>query len=259
MSTDDHRRGVDQIDPGSGEPVFFSPDVWRGNELSAAGGPVCDTGYPALNALLPGGGWPVTQLLECLTEHDGVGELRMLLPALARLAQQQVGWIVWIAPPYLPNAPALLQWGLAPERMLVIHPRCPADAAWAAEQALTAGTCIAVLLWADTLARGRAVVPAMRDLDKHPSNERTVSMPKLTRRLQVLANKHQCWPVLMRHAAARKQPSAAPIRVWLSASDQQRDLHLLKVRGGRPGVIRDFDAGIDQGAVINLPNSTESG
>ncbi|MEM8546819.1 MAG: translesion DNA synthesis-associated protein ImuA [Pseudomonadota bacterium] len=235
------------------DPVFFSPEVWRANSLAQHDEPVCDTGYPALNALLPGGGWPITRLVECLSDHDGVGELRLLLPALAQLARRRSGWVVWIAPPYLPNAPALLQWGLAPERMLIIHPRSASDAAWAAEQAVRSGTCIAVLWWADTLASGHAVTPS--GARKAGGSAQRLSMPKFTRRLQLAAATQACWPILMRHTRARRQASAAAVRLSLQVNDGQRDVHVHKVRGGRPGVVPHFDAGIDVGATFVRPQS----
>ncbi|MEL6868779.1 MAG: translesion DNA synthesis-associated protein ImuA [Pseudomonadota bacterium] len=283
----DHRHGPpasnSRDDPGAGEPdspeqpvitpasssgVFFSPQtaepheterasgaqrpeldaafaaagLWRANSLTQTQASVCPTGYAALDACLPGGGWPVAGLTELLTGHAGVGELRLLMPALAAMAAAQSGWVVWIGPPYMPNAPALLQWGLPPERMLVIHPRSPADAAWAAEQALASGTCIAVLLWTQMLEQGRGFVTGQR--------RARLSMQQFSRRLQVAASTHHCWAVALRGVAARRQPSAAVLRLYLAVREGQRDVHLLKVRGGYPGVVEHFDAGIDIGAAM---------
>ncbi|MEO0574984.1 MAG: translesion DNA synthesis-associated protein ImuA [Pseudomonadota bacterium] len=224
------------------DAVFESAGLWRANALTHTDAPVCSTGYPALDACLPGGGWPVAGLTELLSGQSGVGELRLLMPALAAMAGRQSGWIVWIAPPFLPNAPALLQWGLSPERMLVIHPRSPADAAWAAEQALASGTCIAVLLWADLLERQATFTTRRR--------QPAISMQQFSRRLQVAANTHRCWAIALRGEKARGEPSAAALRLYLDAHDGQRDVHLLKVRGGKPAVVTDFDAGIDVGAAM---------
>jgi len=55
----------------------------------------------ALDAALPSGGWPESALTEFLLPADGIGELRLLLPTLARLTQAARD-IVLIAPPYLP-------------------------------------------------------------------------------------------------------------------------------------------------------------
>ena len=49
------------------------PALWRGR--SAARVPTWSTGYPVLDAGLPGGGWPRAGLVEILTPQPGVGEL----------------------------------------------------------------------------------------------------------------------------------------------------------------------------------------
>ena len=246
------RAGTDDAGTGDGDgeglsglsTLFERAELWRGTSLRGSGGETCATGYPRLDAVLPGGGWPVTGLTELMSGAPGVGELRLLMPALAALAARRPGWIVWIAPPYLPNAPALQQWGLAPERILLIHPRSAADAAWAAEQALASGTCVAVLLWTDTLASGRAFSPASR------RNQAALSMQQFSRRLQLAAATHQCWAVLLRAASARRQPSAAALRLFIEVRDGRRHLHVVKVRGGRPAVIPAFDEGVDVGAAM---------
>src|SRR6267378_1674310 len=92
-------------------PVSFAalldrPDIWRGQALSRAGAPTVPCGFPGLDAELPGGGWPAGALTEILPAHEGIGELRLLGPALAGLSQRGLR-LVWIAPPHLPYAPAL--------------------------------------------------------------------------------------------------------------------------------------------------------
>ena len=59
------------------------PALWRGR--NAARVPTWSTGYPMLDAGLPGGGWPRAGLVEILTPQPGVGELHLLIPTLARL------------------------------------------------------------------------------------------------------------------------------------------------------------------------------
>lgn len=240
----DHGAPADRTELSGLAPLFERAELWRGVSLSGTAASVCATGYPRLDAVLPGGGWPVTGLTELMSGAPGVGELRLLMPALSALARQKPGWVVWIAPPYLPNAPALQQWGLPPERVLLIHPRTANDAAWAAEQALTSGTCLAMLLWTDTLESGRAFAPA-RGRRAAP-----LSMQQFSRRLQLAAASHQCWALMLRAASARRQPSAAMLRLYIEACEGRRDLHVVKVRGGRPAVIAGFDEGVDVGAAM---------
>jgi protein ImuA len=41
--------------------------VWRGDELGAAESPCVGSGWDALDAALPGGGWPTAALTEVLS------------------------------------------------------------------------------------------------------------------------------------------------------------------------------------------------
>ena len=59
------------------------PAVWRGR--SAAPLQVLPTGFAALDAQLPGKGWPRTGLIEILLGRFGSGEFDLLLPALGAL------------------------------------------------------------------------------------------------------------------------------------------------------------------------------
>jgi hypothetical protein len=126
--------------------LLARPDIRRGHALAQVANPSVPTGFRALDAELPGGGWPAGSLAELLPAHEGIGELRVLGPALARLAQAG-GRLAWIAPPYLPYAPALAAAGIALDRILIVRTQAPRDALWAAEQALRSAACAAVLAW----------------------------------------------------------------------------------------------------------------
>jgi protein ImuA len=140
-------------------PPATAARLWRADQVAGSaggldgGGPADaaqrSTGYAALDAELPGGGWPGAGLIELLLPAPGSGELRLLAPALAGRTS------LWVAPPFLPYAPALAGLGLAPEQLTVAHPDSAADAAWAAEQAVRSGALEAVLWWqpADAAAR----------------------------------------------------------------------------------------------------------
>src|SRR5690349_3153029 len=62
--------------------------LWRAREQAGgtssapAGLP---TGHAALDRCLPGQGWPQQGLIEILCDQPGIGELALLMPALARL------------------------------------------------------------------------------------------------------------------------------------------------------------------------------
>ena len=131
--------------------------VWRGG-APAAGTPAAPTGYAALDAELPGGGWPAGGLAELLCRAEGVGELQIVLPALAGLTAAGHR-IAWLAPPYLPYAPALRAAGVRLEALTVVRAPGRRDALWAAEQALRSGAFHGLLLWLP-----RASYPELRRL-----------------------------------------------------------------------------------------------
>src|SRR5207244_13002027 len=132
-------------------PVSFAtlldrPDIWRGQVLSRAGAPTLPCGFPGLDAELPGGGWPAGALTEILPAHEGIGELRLLGPALAGLSRRGLR-LVWISPPHLPYAPALAAAGIDVANLVIVRTASPKETLWATEQALASNACGAVLAW----------------------------------------------------------------------------------------------------------------
>lgn len=213
------------------EKLLQNPRLWRGRSTadSRSGWQGLKSGYPRLDSHLPWGGWPPHALTEILLEHYGTGELKLLMPALARLSQAgcedsapSAGWIAWIAPPFEPYPPALVQWGVDLSRVLIVRPEKAAEALWAAEQALSSGNCAAVLLWCET----------MDDV--------------ASRRLQLAAEKGLSWAIAFRSADELCRSSAAALRIRVSAGEKGTDLGILKSRGGRPAVIRDYASAAEQ-------------
>ena len=194
------------VAPAFPDAVASSLPVWRADQLAPAVGAdaVRPTGHAALDAELPGGGWPAAGLIELLLPAPGCGELRLLAPALAGLP------VLWVAPPLLPYAPALAALGLAADRITVATPAQAADAAWAAEQALRSGVLGAVLWW-----QGAAPV-----------------LPATLRRLHLAAVEGRTPLFALRPAAARAQSSPAPLRLALDlAGPSHLVLDLFKRRG----------------------------
>ena len=83
--------------------------IWRGKVATVARA-VIPTGYRELDRVLPGGGWPLEAITEILVDGYGIGELGLLMPALAALTRDDPAkpkkWVSWIAPPFVPYAPA---------------------------------------------------------------------------------------------------------------------------------------------------------
>jgi len=201
--------------------VLQHPGIWRGNQRAQTADDALPTGFAALDALLPGGGWPRGALTEVLLSRQGIGELRLLTPALARLSEAD-GWLAWVAPPYVPYAAALAATGIDLRRLLVAKPRSEADAWWTAEQALRSGACGALLAW-------------LRAADE-----------RRMRRLQLAAETGHTWGVLFRHARAAQDRSPAALRLLLEPSTEGLAVHVIKRRGGpvsRPVVVAMPQAG----------------
>ena len=66
------------------EALFHRHPVWRGAGVAPLAQAV-PSGYPGLDRELPGGGWPAGALTEILCASHGIGELQIVLPALAAL------------------------------------------------------------------------------------------------------------------------------------------------------------------------------
>lgn len=180
------------------------PALWRGR--SAARVPTWSTGYPMLDAGLPGGGWPRAGLVEILTPQPGVGELHLLIPTLARLTGlAPARWVAWIAPPFEPYAPALAAHDVALDRQLVVRTRVPL---WAMEQALGSGACEAALAW----------VQAAR--------------PRDLRRLQLATGRGRTLGFVFRSLAAAREASPAELRLSIAPRAGGVEVALLKSRGG---------------------------
>ena len=142
------------------EDLLRHPAVWRVGDASVPPAEVLSSGFPALDARLPGGGWPRSAVTEILAASEGIGELELLAPALAGIAAQG-GWIVCIAPPHVPYAPAFAIRGVDVSRLLVVRGDRGREDLWAAEQTLKSPACGAVLLWESA---GRFSVKCLRRL-----------------------------------------------------------------------------------------------
>lgn len=189
--------------------LLHHPDVWRACDNNRTA--VIPTGHAALDKQLPGGGWPVNALSELLLERRGQGELRLLLPALVRLSQHDdERCLVWVAPPWVPYAPALSAAGIDLARLLIVRAEADEEILWATEQSLRSGNCAAVLSWA-----ANAPVAALR-------------------RLQLAAREGATFGVLLRPADALGNPSPAALRMLLRQTPAGLDVEVLKARGGRP-------------------------
>jgi protein ImuA len=180
------------------------PSLWRASQLARASTRCIDTGHPVLSAQLPGGGWPTGTLVDLMPQQAGIGELRLLRPALASVARRR---IVLVQPPHPPQALALAALGLAPSQLLWIRSARTADALWAAEQVLRSGSCGALLLWQQH-ARGETL-----------------------RRLHLAAQSGDTLFFMLRPLAAAQDASPAPLRLGLRPAVGGIEIEFIKRRG----------------------------
>ena len=182
------------------------PNVWHAPELARTGERVVATGHAALDAQLPGGGWPAGNLVEIVQSRAGRHAWQLLLPALAAATAQELGPVVLIDAPHMPFGPALKAQGLAPSRLLKVQAGQPKAALWSCEQALRCADVVAVRAW----------LPRCRG-------------PEL-RRLHLAAAQHDKLLFVFRGVDARNESSPARVRIELEETEQLR-VHILKRRG----------------------------
>ncbi len=204
--------------------AFTAAGVWRANQMAVDAGSVLSSGYPGLDAQLPGGGWPVGALTELLQLQSGCGEWGLLLPALGSLlpvaatvgviraaasAQANSSVLALVGAPHVPLGPALQARGLDAQRLLWVRAQAPAARAWACEQALRCADVVAVLAW----------LPQVRS--------------DALRRLHLAAHDHGKLLWVLRPAQARNESSPAPLRLLLAqaAAPQALSVSVLKRRG----------------------------
>jgi protein ImuA len=197
--------------------------LWRGSSLSPTADPTLASGFTALDAELPGRGWPLQAVTELLTPQPGVLEWRLLAPALrgwwaaqalpaaapgrrGRAVTPKPRSLLLINPPHTPHLPGLQALGLPPSALIWVEAGTPAQALWAAEQAIKSR--VAVLAW----------LPEAR--------------PEQIRRLQVNALSSDAPAFLVRPERVQQQSSAAPLRLLVQPGEGWGlAVHLLKRRG----------------------------
>ncbi|HVE48837.1 MAG TPA: translesion DNA synthesis-associated protein ImuA [Casimicrobiaceae bacterium] len=185
--------------------LLSNPAIWRGNDCAPEPAAL-STGFAELDQVLPGGGWPGNALTEMLLAREGIGELRLTLPTLAKLTREGRD-VVWIAPPYRPYAPALAAGGIVLPRLALVRCRDAREALWAFEQALRAPECGAAFAW----------------LSEH--DERKLH------RLALAAREGRTWGVMWRRPGSRARAMAASLRLGLDSDQGQLSVRVLKRRG----------------------------
>jgi protein ImuA len=191
---------------GSTPELVLPQHVWRGRELAQAPERVLPTGHAALDAELPGEGWPLGCLIEVLQAQPQQHVWQLLAPALAQCMQAQPGPVVLVNAPYEPFAPGLQAQGIQPSQLLCVKTEKASARLWAAEQALRCADVSAVL----------AGLP--------------VAKSEELRRLHLCAQQHDKWLVAFRRVEAGQHASPARLRLLVEGVEQM-EVRILKRRG----------------------------
>lgn len=196
------------LSPVRNQPALGAiPGVWRGDELGTPVSRTVTTGWTALDAELPGGGWPYHSLTEILAPQPSVLEWRLLGGALRQVVAAG-GQVVAVGPPKQPHLPGLLHLGISQRHLVWIRAEAPAERLWVTEQLIKSNATGAIVAWL-TQARQEQI-----------------------RRLQVCAAASESLVFLCRAEATRHEASAAPLRLHASYDlDWQLRLDIFKRRG----------------------------
>ena len=188
-------------------PPAVAAALWRADQLGSPVAATVSSGFEALDAVLPGGGWPGHGVTEILSAHSGTLEWRLLGPLLRRVCAAGRS-VVLVGPPWAPHPTGLRLLGLAERQLVWVQADTPAERLWATEQLVRARACGALIAW----------LPQVR--------------AEQVRRLQVLAAGCEGPVFLWRPAAAAREASAAPLRLLASlGADWALRVNVFKRKG----------------------------
>ncbi len=192
--------------PSSHAGFELPPQVWRGRELAQAQETTLATGHEALDAQLPGQGWPLGNLIEVLQQEARLHVWQLTGPALGEAMRRTGHPAVLVHPPYQPFGPSLRAQGIGPEHLVCVHADKAQARLWAAEQALKCAEVCAVLAW----------LPQARSED--------------LRRLHLCAQSGEKLLFVFRGVESRGQSSPARVRLLVQGKSQL-EVQVLKRRG----------------------------
>jgi protein ImuA len=157
-----------------------------GHEEAAA------TGIPALDSLLPDGGFRGGTLIEWLADSAASGvDLLAILAARSLLREGRVLVVLDREKKFYP--PAAAAWGIAPQQTIVVRPQNTTDVLWALEQCL----------------QSSGVAVSLCRLERVTS--------RVLRRLQLAAERGGGRGFLLRALSARDQPAWSDVRLVVNA------------------------------------------
>lgn len=194
-------------------PGHVEVSLWRADQLRSPPTTVHPSGWAALDAELPGGGWPGMAITELLVSQPGIFEWRLLTPALRPIVVAG-GEVAVVAPARPPAMAGLVQDGIEPDLFWRYQVDEPARRLWVTEQLLKGNGCEVLIAW----------LPQVRQ--------------EQLRRLQACAQGFEGLCFLIRPVHALKDSSPAPLRVSAALADDW-DLRVRVAK--RRGPVHDQD------------------
>lgn len=199
------------------QQVLKRADIWQASQQSHNCHSIA-SGYSPLDKLLHLGGWPLNRLTEILVERVNIGEMTLILPAIAK-AMEKGGWLFLIEPPFNPYAPGWLKANIDIHKMIIIQSCQEKDWLWAAEQVIAHQGICCTLFW---------------PLKDNLSN-------KVLKRLQLAATQGAQLNFIFRSISVASQSSPASLRLVVKKTNKKIvnskrvDVEVLKQSGGWSG------------------------
>ena len=163
------------------------------------------SGVPAIDSLLPGGGYARGSLVEWLAPAAGCGAEWLALQ-LARRAAADGGAIVIIDPRRDFYPPAAVALGLRLEQLVIVQGRRGDDLYWAIDQALRCTAVAAVWAAGSLGAASSNADPFLGNIDE-----------RWLRRFQLSAEQSGALGIFVRHISVARQPTWCDIQ-WRVAT-----------------------------------------
>ena len=188
-------------------PALHHLNAW---ERKLPGNPslVIPAGLPALDELLPAGGWPKAGLIEITVPDEHADAISLLLPALVRISQQG-RWLAMVTPPYQPRVRVLTAAGMNTGSVLQVNPHPGRSGLWTVESMMRSGNCSIVMAWT------------------------SCATELMEKKLKKAATTGKTLAVLFRVEGMSTHTSIADVRLKFEAGESEKVVYLLDNQGNR--------------------------
>lgn len=188
-------------------PALHHLNAWERN-TSRGSSLVIPAGRPALDELLPAGGWPKAGLVEITVPDEHADAISLLLPALVQLSQQGC-WLALVTPPYQARVRVLTAAGMNTSTVLQVNPHPGRSALWTVESMMRSGNCSIVMAWP------------------------TCATELMEKKLKKAASAGKTLAILFRTKGMSEHGSTADVRLMVETAESGAVVYLLDSQGNR--------------------------